>query len=302
MWLWGSASILSSQAQQTQLISAGQAVNITDLYIYLGDGDYSSQQTALRAFNARLNAAGIHPWGLDGSRSYFSDSDGPAPMYAAADALLAFNAKSAPNERFYGLQADMEPNDITGFLPTFHNNIPSSALSRTSGGVWYATQAQDREMLMENWLQIYATLKSKLQPAGVQLGAAMPSWTDNYFGEPVTCTYKGITQGITKHMMAILNDYVIMSYNTNTANAVNRIISQVTYADTLPSASRPRVFGGVETNIEVGSGISYGDTQGKNSRAYVLRDLQTIQSNLSAHPSFCGMSIHDWGGWQNLNP
>lgn len=304
MWLWSTKSLLNNPAEQTSLVTLGTAVKVTDVFAYLGTGDYSGQEVGLRAFISKLKAAGIRVWGLEGYRGYFSDTYGPAELYATVDAMIAYNSRVSANEKFYGFQTDMEPQDGQGNeAPTsFHNGLADSALSTTAGGVWYSSQAQDREMLMRDWLQIHATIKGKLKTAGYKFSAAMPSWTDEYYGEEVKVTFNGIKQGVMKHQMGILDEYVVMSYNTNPTNAANRILGEATYADTLPLTSRPKVYGGLETNVGVGSGISYGDTAGKNTRTVVVQDMTTIGNTLKSHPSFCGMSIHDWDGWRDLAP
>ncbi|MEO7161608.1 MAG: hypothetical protein ABI041_01690, partial [Bdellovibrionia bacterium] len=177
-----------------------------------------------------------------------------------------------------------------------------SSLNQRTGGVWYASQTLDREMLMRDWLQIMQTLKQKMANAGLKLGAAMPSWTDNYYDEEVLVSFNGLRQGVMKHMMRILDDYVIMSYNTNPKNVARKLIGAITYADSLPVSSRPRVFGGLETHKEVGSTISYADTSGKSNRSSVMKDIQTIQEILGSHESFYGMNLHDWMGWRDLKP
>lgn len=302
MWLWTTEDVINDLSEQNTLIAMSHAANISEIFAYLRTADYLTHEPALRKFIAKLNQAGIQVWGMEGYRGYFSDSYGPANLYAAVDALISFNSRVSPNERFSGFHSDLEPQDGQGeeFLPTFHNELPDSALSRNGGGVWHVSQVLDREALMQDWIQIYNNLKMKTRPAGIRFGAAMPSWTDDYYGDPVLVTYNGIRRPITHHMMNILDDYVVMSYNTNPANAANRVLSKLVYADTLPRESRPRIYGALETHTGVGSGISYGDTAGKNSKAAVMNDIAKINAILNSHPSYCGMALHDWVGWMNL--
>ena len=305
IWLWTTTSeILNNPAEQDRLISTCKAANITDVFEYLVPRDYVRSEAGLKAFHAKLKSAGLRAWGLDGYRGYFNDAYGPADLYAGADALVAFNSRVAANERFVGFQTDLEPQDGQGSdLPaSFHNGIPDSGLSKTGGGVVYPTEAEDREMLMRDWLQIQSVVKQKMRAAGLRMGSAMPSWTSDYYGEEIRVTYNGVRQGVMKFMMGIVDDYIVMSYNTNPNNAAGRVLAQATYADTIPLSIRPRVYGGVETNKGVGSGISYGDTAGKNTKTAVLADIRIIESILKKHPSFCGIDIHDWNGWLYLSP
>jgi hypothetical protein len=303
MWVWDFENVVVDLPNQDKLLAMSQEASVTDLYVFLMRGDYLSKEGAIRAFISKFSAAGIRVWGLEGYRAYFSDASGPAALYAAADALIAYNNRVPVNERFVGFHNDMEPQDGQGNFPkTFHNDIKDSALDRNGGGVWRATAAEDREKLLEDWLIIEETLKDKLQSVGLLSGAAMPSWTDEYYGENVSVTYKGVRQGVMEAMMGIVDEYVIMSYNTSPRYVADRIKGELSYADTLPLLSRPKVYGAIETHAGVGNTVSYADTPLKMSRARALRDALSITYLSKQHASFCGIALHDWVGWQSLNP
>ena len=151
---------------------------------------------------------------------------------------------------------------------------------------------------MRDWLEIYSTMKTTLQQSGLEFGAAMPSWVDDYFGEEVQVTFNGTRQGVMKHMMAILDEYVVMSYNTNPSNAAFRLNGELLYADSL--SVRPRIYAAMETHSGPGPTVSYGDHPEKGTKTIVLQDLGIIDSILSSHASFKGVCIHDWVGWTAL--
>ena len=303
MWVWNSAEVLSTEAQQNTLLASLREANVTDVFLYTPAPSFVSMGLKIRSLNAKLTGAGIHVWALDGARSFFSDKNGPAEFYASIDSLIKFNASAAPSERFYGFQADNEPNDHVSInARAFHDGITDSALSKTSGGVWTSSQAEDREKLMLDWVTITRTAKEKLSAAGLRLGAAMPSWVDDYYGEPIHVTYQGTRQKLLSVMMSILDDYAIMSYNINPDNVFERIKGELQFAEGLAPANRPRIYGGLETHKEVGATISYGDALGKDSRQFVKNDMAKILAMTSAYPSMCGMNIHDYVGWQGLKP
>ena len=303
MWVWNGREVVIRPSVQNELISLAGPAKVKDLFLYLVPSDYDTRRGLIGAFIQKMGAAGIRVWGLEGWRGYFSDSYGPAEFYKVVDAMIAYNKAVSASQKFVGFQADLEPQDGQGhFPPTFHNDIPDSDLSTESGGVWYDTQAEDREMLMRDWLNISATVKSKLVSNGLLLGSAMPSWTDDYFGEPVMVTYKGSRQEVGHHMMNIVNDYNIMSYNTNLNNVVNRVIGEISFANTLPTATRPKVRAGIETHKGVGNGISFGDTPGKDNRTTVMAFLDELDATLKDNPSYCGTNIHDWIGYLELHP
>lgn len=105
-----------------------------------------------------------------------------------------------------------------------------------------------------------------------------------------------------KYMMPLLDEYVVMSYNTHPDNAAGRVDAQAAYASTLPGASRPRVYASMEVSVGVGENVSYGDTAGKNSKGAVMRDMRDIVGMLSQHEAFKGVALHHWDSWQVLPP
>jgi len=304
LWLWNSGEVLSDVPQQDQLVSLARAAGITDIFLYLTAPNYvnAASRDLVRAFNARMSQNNIHVWGLEGSRGYFSDADGPAGFYRTIDNLIQFNKGVAVDERFVGFQSDMEPQDgqEASFKSTFHNDLTDAQLSTTGGGVWYATQAQDREMLMRDWLTIHKTAHDKLAAAGLKMAASMPSWTENYYGAPISVTYNNVRQSVGMHMMNYLNEYIVMSYNTDPSDAANRVLAQAQYASTLPEATRPHISASMETHAGAAVNVSYGDTVGKQSRATVLNDMDAIKTILGKYPAFSGVSLHDWVGWKSL--
>jgi hypothetical protein len=297
MWIWNTSTVLSSASQISALITGAQAAGVTDLYLYMSPSSYSSVKTSLQSLIQSATAAGLRVWGLDGDRAYFADAKGPANFYAGINNLIAYNNAVAANARFFGFQADNEPQDDSGYT-SFHSGIEDSALKTTAGsGVWQSTQAQDREMLMRSWLTIHQTAQQLLHAHGLRFGAAMPFWTESYYGGEVQVSFPtsaNTHQGVMKYMMTLLDDYVIMSYNTNPSNAASRVAAQAAYASTLPAASQPRVYGSMELTAGVGANISYADTPGKNSKAVVMADMKTIIGILSQYPAFKGMAIEQW--------
>lgn len=156
-------------------------------------------------------------------------------------------------------------------------------------------------MLMRSWLTIHQTARGMLHAQGLRFGAAMIFWTQCYCGEEVRVSFPGSTdkrQGVMKYMMPLLDDYVVMSYNTSPSNAASRVAVQAAYASTLPAASRPRVYGSMEVSTGVGVNVSYGDTAGKNSKAVVVQDMAAMTEVLRQHSAFKGIAFHHWASWQ----
>ena len=136
-------------------------------------------------------------------------------------------------------------------------------------------------------------------------GAAMPFWLHSYEGEPITLPWPNGPQPrrcVMDLIMPLVDEYIVMSYNTNPENAASRIHEQARYASSLLQSGSivPRVLGSLETARDVGVNVSYGDTPDKQSKEAVLKDLNTIECSLEKYPAFSGMAIHHWAAWENL--
>jgi hypothetical protein len=302
LWVWNSKTVLSSTAQSNLLIEGALDLQISDLYFYMAPSFYETETIALQTFVSSATSAGLRVWALDGDRAYLEDADGPAMFFLGLEHLVAYNSFAPPDARFFGFQSDIEPQD-DGSHTSFHNGLPDSALSTEPGsGSWQPTQVQDREMLMRSWLDIHQTASAILHAEDLRFGAAMPFWTEAYYdGSEVQVSFPDAgapRQGVMKYMMRLLDEYVIMSYNTSPENAAGRVEVQAAYASTLPEGERPSVYASMEVTVGVGENVSYGDTAGKNSKGVVMRDMENIVASLGMHSAFGGVAIHQWSSWQ----
>jgi hypothetical protein len=305
LWVWNSKTVLSSADQISGLIKGAQDNEVTDLYFYMAPSFYEPHTLALQSFISGATATGLRVWALDGDRAYLEDASGPATFFLGLENLTAYNHFAPPDARFFGFQADIEPQDDASHT-SFHNGVTDSALSTEPGsGTWQVTQAQDREMLMRSWLSIHQTASQILHAQDLRFGAAMPFWTESYHGggevqvsfPDANCT----RQSVMKYMMPLLDEYIVMSYNTSPDNAAGRVDAQAAYASTLPAASRPHVYASMEVTVGVGENVSYGDTAGKNSKAVVMQDMESIVGMLGNHSAFKGVALHHWDSWQAMS-
>lgn len=292
VWIWKTEDLLASAPRQSELAEVAHMVGITDLFLSIHPRQYRDLQEPLHRFIALMGKSGIKVWALDGCRCYFADADGSKLFFTGLRAMLDYNYSATAAQRFVGFQTDIEPQDDKGFKPSFHNEIPQSKLD--------PGQAADRQALLADWLSIHKQAAEMLHERHLRLGAAMPFWTESYGGEPVTVEWDGAVRPVGQAMMAYLDDEIIMSYNTDPANAAARVAAQAAYASTLPADHRPRISASMETDREVGATISYGDTPGKQSKAVLLADMGAIQDKLAAYPAFAGVSIEDWTGFLEL--
>jgi hypothetical protein len=311
LYIWNTSSQINSTTEVNRLINESITSQVTDIYIWAHGYLVNPTNIAyMQAFISKAYCNNIRVWAMDGDRSYLADWSGPASYYNFITDVINYNSTAAVNQKFYGVHADIEPQDGQGEpRSSFHNGIQDSGLNGSGGGVWQTSEVLDREKLMVSWLDIMNYSFTTCHANALKFGMSVPSWTDNYYGEEIQCSYPTVHQGVYKYIMQGVDDYCIMSYRT-TPGAVgvgNSVIDicngELSYADGLPAASRPLVWTGLEVHCGVGPLISYCDHASKNSKAAFWLDVATIESALSSHVSYAGMNIHDWkGGWDMLSP
>jgi hypothetical protein len=263
-----------------------KGLGLTDAYLFIRAAEYSSQDDGLTTLLGAMRKIGVRAWGMEGWRGYFSDGVGPAELYAAVDALVGYNDRH--DLKFAGFHSDIEPHDGQDAGENrFINGIAESQLTQT--------QLSSRDEILTEWLGIHEALLAKTTAAGIEYGAAIASWVDDYYGEPLHATFRGVRKPLLEHLFAVVPQYVVMSYSTSPSKVVNVVQGELRSA----SGAR-RVMFGLETHAGPGANISYADTPGKNKRSQVLSDLKTIEGHLAAYPSYLGWSIHDWEGWLQL--
>lgn len=300
MWVWKTTEFFAEDISNT--IDLLRNASVDAIYLYVRKDEYTTKEQDLRRVVSMLKENGVSVYGMDGYRGYLSDVYGPQGLYDTVDAMLAYNNRVSENETFAGFSVDNEPQDSTAepeFKPTFHNGKADSQLSTVPGsGVWKDTEKDDRDFLMRDWIDIQKTVFTKMRNNGMKVSAAIVSWLTDYFGEPVFCTYNGVYGPVYSFMMDYVDEYIIMSYNTNPVNAMNRILGIASYALSRKN-NVPKIYGALETHPGVGANISYADTPGKQSKAIVLSDIEIIQDTLKEY-NVANVCIHDWYGWKTL--
>eukprot|EP00953_Heterococcus_sp_UTEX-ZZ885_P001010 1054-Heterococcus_DN1.PRE.1 len=283
-----------SEANKSAFLESCTAAGITDMFLYLTIA-YYNEVTQVQSLLAQLAAAGIAAWGLDGAREYFSDDidQGPAVLYSTINALIQYNSVAV--HKFIGFQTDLEPASELHGVDTFHCGVPTPELE--------PDQLNDRQALLSDWLAIQAHVRDLCIPAGLRTSAALPTWMHEYYDEPLMYGSAGRT--LLQHMLPLIDECCLMSYNTDTDRVVERCAATIACALTMPNKC---VFAGVETHNLAGDqpGVTYAHlAPPNNSRARVMADLALIEhalhtEQIELNSRFAGVCIHDYVGWSEL--
>jgi hypothetical protein len=289
MWVWKTDALLSDAAGRKAFLRQARMLRLTDVYLFLRAADYADREAALKNLLSALQQIGVRAWGMEGWRGYFSDVEGPAGLYAAVDALIFYNKRN--DVHFAGFHSDVEPQDGQGEGEArFVNGVAQRELG--------PEQLASRDGILAEWLGIHEMLLAKTRAGHVGYSAALPSWIDEYMGEPMQATFRGERKPLIEHLLPLVPQAVIMSYSTKPAAVIAKIEGELRAA----GAGGSRIVLGVETHGGAGKAVSYADTPPRNRRAAVLGDLEFIDEQLAAQPAYLGWSIHDWEGWAALPP
>jgi hypothetical protein len=301
LWVWDFlSSVVNDPDEVNILLNECVASSITDLYCYSFASELATDYDAVSSFIAKCTRLGIRVWGLDGAREYLADLDGAQQLYDDVAAIVAYNASVTADKRFYGFHMDVEPADLGAGL-AFHNGIASSALSTTPGsGAWQSTEKLDREFLLRDWVQIHEDVRELCHDAGLFFGTALPTFVDDYFGEPLACSVDGVRQNVFLHLRERADVIALMSYNTTPGTVIDRI--RYEFRNGRFKNAFPELGFSAETVTGVGSGISYGDTTGKQTKLAMFTDRATVDTFFSGNPKYLWFNIHDWSGYKALAP
>ncbi|KAK3674919.1 hypothetical protein LTR78_005263 [Recurvomyces mirabilis] len=296
MWIWNTAELVQDPKQIDDLTRTAASLKLTDAYLYMAPKWYNDKSDDVAKLNTHLNATGVRVWALDGDPSYIDDLPAVDDFIAGLTSLSDFNERVHPSARFHGFQADVEPQDQPLHNTGFHNGIAESKLE--------PHQQIERSILWHKLICLLTRASNLMHSYGLEFSAAMPFWLHDYEGEPITVYWSGGYTCVMDLVMPLMDEYVVMSYNTDPANATKRIVTQAAHAtkQAVEGSKMPRILGSVETAKGVGRNISYGDTVGKQSRTAVLRDVRVIEEELAEYPAFAGMAIHHWAAWRELLP
>lgn len=300
--------LVPNSVAQNNILNACKQLQTTDIYMYLITKDIVNNTANLQNFISQLSLMGINLWALNGDRSMFLDPNcyGYSELVDEIQAIANYNNNSAPNHKIYGLMTDLEPQDVvygTGSdaisYVGFHNGLATSQLSTIAGsGIYQNTQLLDRNVLMEQWVQMSAVLKTYAAKAGIKIGMAMVNWTENYYGQAIQCYFGGVTQNVFYHLCNILDEIVIMAYKSSLTNLIACVELQLKYACGL---TNPPLIS-IAYDVVSGDGVtvSLADNQQYDSQTYAISFASSITSNLSTYSSYSGNSIYSIEGFMAM--
>ncbi|MFH1779082.1 MAG: hypothetical protein ABH847_03510 [Candidatus Omnitrophota bacterium] len=238
MWVWHSLGPQLKEEERKELFSFCEKYGINELffqlqYVFLEDQPEIKCQIGyenfLRSFLKEAHKRKIKIHALDGYAEFVLRQNHPRVL-AQVKAILEFNARGKPDERYDGIHLDNEPYLLFGF------------------------DGPLKEEILKQFLELNQKCMNLVRASGQQIvyGVDIPYWFEELDerGE-VNCpvTFKGSTKATSYHIIDIVDNVGIMDYR-NFAEGPDGIIGHG--IDEIKYASKvgKKVYVGVETFSE----------------------------------------------------
>lgn len=256
-WLWD-ASLIRSEPEEIVTFSVNHG--ITTIFLQI---QQDVQEEEYRRFISAASREGIQVHALDGHPEWAYEN-GREEGLKLLSWLEAYNRAASPEERFQGVQLDVEP----------------YVLKR-----WDREQAQvvkEWSANMEAWVQ-------EAERIALPLSAAVPFWLDSVPGP------EGNPDGsFSRWMIKRTDSIAIMAYRDSGEQMYELSKEELKQADELGKS----VWIGMElAHTDEGEHLTFY----AKSRGEMEDEAERAASLGSEHPSFAGIAVHHYQAWVHKN-
>lgn len=275
--LLGGASAQASQGDGQQVLSTwmwnpyviGQEADST-LQQLAGKGinrvylfvDSSYPAAYYSTFIRKANAQHIEVQALGGAPNWVLPEHNKK-LYEFIGWVKDYNGNVSPEERFAGIHLDVEPY----VLPEWRKD------SDTVIGLWKDT--------------VSGFVEEVKSDSTLTVGMDMPVWLDSFqVGDG-----QGGRTTLSDWLIRRMDEVTLMAYLNKAQDIASSVQTELAEAN---QAGVPVVVA-VDTVDSGESGTFYGQ-----SEAFLLQELAAVRQKLGAHPSFSGISIHEWDSWLKM--
>lgn len=275
IWTWEQASyaMLRDRAAGDDASSFLQAKHIRTLYLYAdaynGENLLATQPGLYRQFISRLHRRGMRAYALLGSAYLHTEAyvlpERRAEALAMFRRVLAYNAAARGDERFDGVNLDIEPHIL--------DQWPEQKLQ-----------------LLRQFLDLGAALMELKRASGqlLDVGPAIPFWLDG-----IELDWQGATRPVSEHVLGIYDYATLMDYRDH-ALGPDGIVSNA--ADELASAER------MHKRLVIGVDVTPGEPRKVSfdhlAEADLERELALAARAFRHERAFAGFAIHHFRGYQ----
>lgn len=259
-WLWDT-SLISTLENRQAVLQFAKEQSIGRIYVQVNP---DVAKNTYRAFIQEAAQAGIQIHALDGAPNWIR-SDQQQYIVSMVKWVKDYNASVLENERFSGIQVDIEPY----VLPEWHN---------------------ERDVTVSSWITAMTLFTNEVKhDSTLTVSAALPFWLHE-ISIPDESSIR-----LNAKFIGMLDEVTLMSYRDQAEALIEITADDLALADQLGK----KVFVGVETNPSSEAAFVSFYEEG---RAVLNQQLTLIDDSLKGHASYAGIAVHDYTGWKNLKP
>ncbi|HVR82551.1 MAG TPA: hypothetical protein VHF02_10795 [Luteimonas sp.] len=275
IWTWeqDSYALVEDRAFADEAIAFLRAKHVDTIYLYAdayqGRNLIESRPDAYRQLIRRLHRRGMRAYALLGS-AYLHTEAYILPSHrqdavAMFQRVLDYNAAASPDERFDGVNLDIEPHILEQ----------------------WDTQ---RDGLLLHFLDMGQELMALKRKSGLSLavGPAMPFWFDG-----IELDWRGVKKPVSEHVFDIYDYAALMDYRDHAQGGdgiIDHASNEMTYAD----SHHKRVVIGVEVTPSDIQKVSFDHL----AEPDLERELRLVEQAYRDSPAFAGFAIHHFRGYR----
>jgi len=275
IWTWeeDSYAMLEQSAVAGRAIAFLKSKSVDTVFLYAdaygGRNLIASQPQLYRRLVRRLHASGLRAYALLGS-GYLNTERYVLPKHrldalAMLQRVLDYNKTAAPDERFDGINVDIEPHILAEW------------------------STRKMELLAE-FVDLSEALMRAKRASGqtLPMGPAIPFWLDG-----LNVDYQGVTKPVSQHVQDRYDYVALMDYRDHALGGdgiVSHAMDELAYADKVGK----QVLIGVETLPNALKKVSFQHLK----EADMERELGLTARSVGAMPAFGGFVVHHYGSYR----
>ena len=282
VYVYDGASFTPYVSNPEKLAARIAMLGFKDVYLSPGKSRITEASPALKRFIAACSGYGISVYAV--RISNLSVLVNPSEVNSEVSLITSYNSKVAPNERFKGIAADLEPHTAKG-------SAKPSGLQYTWDSNTNYGKGGDNDQLLHLTLDRLSAAGTQLHNGGLKLGEAILYTYQRYFNQGQ------LEYGSAPQFLDACDFLIIMAYVSTKEGSWSESLPCLQAASSKPSS----VSICIKTRINEDSGTSI-QAKGWN---YLLETVKYLNQQGASQPAFRGVDMFTFDGietmWEWLN-
>lgn len=276
IWIWekDSYAMLEQESSRSLALDFFKSKGINRIYIYSDEFNHSNiikdQPSLYKELIKYFHKNGISVYALLGSGHLNTEEyilpERRKDALTMVDRVLRFNSASSKDERFDGINLDIEPHILDA---------------------WPERKMQ----LLEYFLNMSKAIMDLKHKSGLELqvGPAIPFWFDG-----IQLNWNGVTKSVSDHTFDLYDYAALMDYRDHAEGQdgiISHALDELAYAGKI----RKKVAIGIEVTPNEIRKVSFNHLTERDMN----RELDAAAKEFLVKPAFDGFVIHHYRGYLN---